>query len=207
MKHQYKFHVSMGKVRFENQRQQRTFEPLLTAKLQSSIVPTCRPWGFFTCDQELEGSDINFSKMFTQTGRKSILWCLWLKREIERERTYTSSSFSAAQAPATFERACVMDGGLFGCWALVCGDALVNKKGRGRETERAVSGRGPGMDMCMQKLQQTKRFGARKSFSELQGDLISGFPRDRCAIAGCGLVVYSYSIPCEQKGRAEREVE
>jgi hypothetical protein len=59
----------------------------------------------------------------------------------------------------------------------------------------------------MQKLQQTKRFGVRKSFSELQGDLISGFPRDRCAIAGYGLVLYSYSIPCEQKGRAERGME
>jgi hypothetical protein len=95
--------------------------------------------------------------------------------------------------------------GVLGWWWFVwvlerCGGALVNKKGS-RRRERAVSG------PCMQKLQQTKRFGVRKSFSELQGDLISGFPRDRCAIAGYGLVLYSYSIPCEQKGRAERGME
>ena len=88
----------------------------------------------------------------------------------------------------------------------MCGSAqvLVNKKaeegrrrrvgerdqGREREREswlRSQSWR-PG-SVCTQKLQQMEIWG-QEIFWGVKGDLISSsFPRDRCAIAVCGLVL------------------
>lgn len=69
----------------------------------------------------------------------------------------------------------------------------MNKKAEGRESERDGS-RGRTRrrgSVCTQKLQQMEIWG-QEIFGELRGgfDRSSGFPRDRCAIAGCGLVLY-----------------
>ena len=88
----------------------------------------------------------------------------------------------------------------------MCGSAqvLVNKKAeegrrrrlgerdQGRERERESWLRGqswrPG-SVCTQKLQQMEIWG-QEIFWGVKGDLISSsFPRDRCAIAGCGVVL------------------
>jgi hypothetical protein len=97
--------------------------------------------------------------------------------------------------PAAFERVCVnCDGGVF--WCRVCG-ALVNKKGQGvereREREREMA-QGPGMDTRQCGYAEVASDGDLGSGNLLtsykQGDLISGFPRYRCTIAGCSLELY-----------------